>query len=101
MKGPGSWALRDRWGVSDLEVTAEVVGTIPDVPVLSCLVLFLRFSTGVLASYVRIRFCLYALLSHSPWAMRGAVEICGSNPSLLIFVFVPALRVHNVKWKPE
>lgn len=95
MKGPGSSALGGRWGM-----TAEVVGTLlmfPCAPAGAVLVLF----RGILTSHVRVRFCLDGLLSHVPWAVRGAVEICGRIPSSLIFVFVPALRVHNVKWMPE
>lgn len=41
---------------------------------------------------------LYVLLPHIPWTLRWATEICDREQSFSIFVFVPAPRVHSVKW---
>ena len=93
MKGPGSqpggrwgWLLRS-WGPSRC-------------PHALLLALFLCFlgDPHITRQGTLLSGCL---LPHAPWAVRGAVEICGRIPSSLIFVFVPALRVHNVKWMPE
>lgn len=92
--------LPGRRGIADLVVEAGSGNSLspPRAPAGSCSGSFLRFSTGVLASYFSAHLCLLIIPSRIPWALRWASELHGRHQRFLIFLFVPAPRGHDVKW---
>lgn len=94
-EGVVSLAHRDQWGITDLEMRVQVVGTpssLPMLPEYLLLVIIINFYRN----YHTI--CQHAYLSVCPPALHSlGLWICDMVQSFLIFVFVPALRVHDVK----
>lgn len=85
-----------QWGTTDLERRAQVVGipfSLPVLPEYLLLVIIINFYRNY---HIR---CHHAYLSACPPTMHSlGLWICDRVQSFLIFVFVPAPRVHDVKW---